>query len=131
MTAQALIDFAPAAHHRRLHRQARQILAHLEAGWSITPAEALHLFGSTRLAARINEINAELAAQKRPLVLREIVTLPGGREIRPVLPGGSTLTARRGVIIIWMLTESVDVLLVISPSVVGCARAPEQNPPIL
>ena len=32
------------------------ILSHLESGASLTPLEALHLFGCMRLAARINDL---------------------------------------------------------------------------
>ena len=36
--------------------QSDQILAHLKKGRTITPLEALRLFGTMRLAARINEL---------------------------------------------------------------------------
>lgn len=43
----------------RTDTQAAQILAHLRAGNSITPMEALDLFGCFRLGARIYDLKAE------------------------------------------------------------------------
>lgn len=39
-----------------MEAQTKQILAHLESGKSITPINALNLFGVFRLSARINDI---------------------------------------------------------------------------
>ena len=41
------------------HSQRAQIRAHLEAGRSITPLEALDLYGCFRLGARIHELKGE------------------------------------------------------------------------
>ena len=39
--------------------QCARILAHLRAGHSLTPLEALSMFGSLRLAARIDDLKAD------------------------------------------------------------------------
>ncbi len=56
--------------------QSSAILAHLEAGRSLTPLQALDLFGCNRLAARIHE----LKAAGYP-IQREMVALDNGKAI--------------------------------------------------
>ncbi len=91
----------------RATTQAAQILAHLQAGNSITPRDAIQLFGCMRLAARIAELREQghaiatvleddgsrrwarysLAPAKGQLVLFDYVP-------SPQVPGLSTITDR-------------------------------------
>lgn len=57
--------------------QKSRILAHMLDGKSITPLEALDLFGSFRLGARIADIRAEGYDVKS-----EFVTLPNGKKVK-------------------------------------------------
>lgn len=57
--------------------QRAQILRHLQCGHSLTPIQALHLFGSLRLPARI----AEIKADGYP-VQSEFVKLPNGKRVK-------------------------------------------------
>lgn len=51
-----LLDWTPAPPRAPTSQQAHDILRHLQAGKSITPLEALHLFGCLRLGARIFDL---------------------------------------------------------------------------
>lgn len=51
--------------------QIKNVMAHLESGKTITPLEALHLYGSLRLGAIIHVLRKELELEGRG---REIVT---------------------------------------------------------
>jgi len=55
--------------------QNNQILRHLQAGKSITPMDALRLYGSLRLSARI----WQLRQKGNPISVRIIPTLTGKR----------------------------------------------------
>lgn len=57
--------------------QKAQILRHMQNGYSLTPIQALHLFGSLRLPARISEIRSEGWDVKS-----EFVKLPNGKRVK-------------------------------------------------
>lgn len=57
--------------------QKSQILAYMRAGNSITAIQALHLFGSLRLGARIADIKADGIEVKS-----EFVKLPNGKHVK-------------------------------------------------
>ncbi len=53
----------------RTDSQAAAILSHLQAGNSITPRDALQLFGCMRLAARIAELRERYSLPLRPVMV--------------------------------------------------------------
>ena len=57
--------------------QKKRILAFMQAGNSITPIQALALFGSLRLGARIADLKAEGYEVKS-----EFVKLPNGKQVK-------------------------------------------------
>ena len=57
--------------------QTQRILDYMLQGHAITPLEALEIFGSFRLGARIAEIKA-----KGYLVYSEFVTTPNGKKVK-------------------------------------------------
>lgn len=63
--------------HTASKSQADRILEHMLAGNTITPMEALRLFGSNRLAARIADIKA-----RGYIVYSEFVTTPSEKKVK-------------------------------------------------
>lgn len=59
--------------------QTDAILADLRAGRSLTQGDALRLYGSSRLAARISDAKALLAPDEE--IVAERVTLPSGKHV--------------------------------------------------
>ena len=57
--------------------QAKRILAYMKAGNRITPIDALNLFGSFRLGARISDLRAEGHD-----IQSEFVTTPTGKRVK-------------------------------------------------
>ncbi len=57
--------------------QEKQILAYMQAGKSITPLEALNIFGCFRLGARIYDMG-----RRGIEVKSEFVTLPSGKRVK-------------------------------------------------
>lgn len=62
---------------RSIASQKALILAHLKAGHSLTSVQALYMFGSARLAARIADIKADGIEVKS-----EFVKLPNGKQVK-------------------------------------------------
>lgn len=63
--------------HTKCKSQADRILEYMMAGNSITPLEAMSLFGSNRLAARISDIKA-----KGYIVYSEFVTTDTQKKVK-------------------------------------------------
>ena len=63
--------------HKSSKSQTDMILEWMLSGKTITPLEALHRFGCTRLAARIADIKA-----RGYLVYSEFVTTLGGKKVK-------------------------------------------------
>ena len=61
---------------RRSRSQKARILAYLQEGYTLTPLEALNLFGTTKLATRVSELISEgEMIYKRP---ERVTTKDGG-----------------------------------------------------
>lgn len=71
--------------------QNEQVLAHLQRGESITPLQALGVYGIFRLASRIDEIRKDLRlAGSKHVIVTEMVADPKGKRYaryRMIAPG--------------------------------------------